>query len=484
VTGTQGARRVTGIAAGAIGNGSLDAINGAQVFGVSQGFANILGGGASVGPGGILVGPTFSVQGGNYGTVYDAFGAVNTSLTSINTSIANMSTTIGNVAGDALLWSPAANAWSASHGTATTNRMTNVAAGTLSATSTDAVNGSQLYATNQQVTNNTTAIAGLNNRVTTVEGDVATLTTNVTNLDNRVTNVEGTVNNLSGTVAAQGQQIATIDQGAVKYTRDASGNLVNEVTLTGNGSGAAVVVKNVATGVEINDAVNVGQLRDAVDGLSAGNALAVRYVANASGGPTNTVVLTGDSSGAPVTITNVAAGVNDTDAVNFSQIRNQVSYDTNASGQRASRITLSGTNGAPVTIANVADGVAATDAVNVRQLNGVRSDAYTYTDSQVGALKNYTDARFDQLSGDIRDTRKEARGGIAATMAATQLRYADRPGVVSVAGGFGGFKDQTAFAAGLGWTSQDYRWRVNGAVGLSLNSGDATWAVGASYAFD
>ncbi|MFM0047910.1 adhesin, partial [Paraburkholderia sediminicola] len=44
-----------------------------------------------------------------------------------------------------------------------TRQVTNVAAGQLSSSSTDAVNGSQLFATNQQVSANTTAITDINN---------------------------------------------------------------------------------------------------------------------------------------------------------------------------------------------------------------------------------------------------------------------------------------------------------------------------------
>ncbi|MDY8874430.1 hypothetical protein UZF97_24065, partial [Escherichia coli] len=44
---------------------------------------------------------------------------------------------------DALLWN--GTAFSAAHGSDTTSKITNVAKGTVSATSTDVVNGSQLY---------------------------------------------------------------------------------------------------------------------------------------------------------------------------------------------------------------------------------------------------------------------------------------------------------------------------------------------------
>jgi autotransporter adhesin len=60
-------------------------------------------------------------------------------------------------------------------------QITGVAPGAISPSSTDAVNGSQLYATNQQVTQNTTDIASLDGRVTTVEGSLTNIAGNTSN---------------------------------------------------------------------------------------------------------------------------------------------------------------------------------------------------------------------------------------------------------------------------------------------------------------
>ncbi|MDD8488584.1 hypothetical protein LAW97_24235, partial [Escherichia coli] len=62
--------------------------------------------------------------------------------------------------------------FSAAHGTDATSKITNVTAGELSDTSTDAVNGSQLKTTNDNVATNTT--------------NIATNTTNITNLTDAV----------------------------------------------------------------------------------------------------------------------------------------------------------------------------------------------------------------------------------------------------------------------------------------------------------
>ncbi|MEM5318661.1 hypothetical protein VSR72_44065, partial [Paraburkholderia sp. JHI869] len=60
----------------------------------------------------------------------------------------------------------------------------NVANGALSASSTDAVNGSQLYATNTNVSN----LAG---NVTNLAGDVTTLQGDVTTINGQITNMQG-----------------------------------------------------------------------------------------------------------------------------------------------------------------------------------------------------------------------------------------------------------------------------------------------------
>ncbi|WP_370516753.1 beta strand repeat-containing protein, partial [Klebsiella grimontii] len=92
--------------------------------------------------------------------------AVNGSqLHATNTTVNNISSEMNGLKDDALQWDPSQNAYSASHGDTTVNRITNVAAGELSTDSTDAVNGSQLYATNQQVEGNTTSINNLGDTV-------------------------------------------------------------------------------------------------------------------------------------------------------------------------------------------------------------------------------------------------------------------------------------------------------------------------------
>ncbi|MBW9868493.1 hypothetical protein FJD00_25445, partial [Escherichia coli] len=70
---------------------------------------------------------------------------------------------------DALLWN--GTAFSAKHGTEATSKITNVTAGDLTAGSTDAVNGSQLKTTNDNVSTNTTNITNLTDSVGDLKDD-------------------------------------------------------------------------------------------------------------------------------------------------------------------------------------------------------------------------------------------------------------------------------------------------------------------------
>lgn len=115
----------------------------------------------------------------------------------------------------------------------------NVADGELSSTSRQAVNGAQLHATNELVSQNAS--------------DIVQVTNNVTALDGRVTTIEGSLDN--GTVGLVRQDAVT---GAISVAGDKAGTSINFAGSVGDRS-----LSGVAAGVADNDAVNVGQLRAA-----------------------------------------------------------------------------------------------------------------------------------------------------------------------------------------------------------------------------
>ena len=177
------------------------------------------------------------------------------------------------------------------------NKVTNVADGDLNADSKDAVNGSQLYATNQNVANNAATIAkGINFGGTTGSNNYALGST---------INVKGDSNIISETVAG-GAQLKLADEISVKT--------VNADTFKAGNT----VMNN--DGVKVGDKVALNK-----DGLTAGNTVVnndgVTIAAPTENNPNNQVKLSpvGLNNGGQ-RITNVAPGKDGTDAANVNQL--------------------------------------------------------------------------------------------------------------------------------------------------------------------
>ena len=281
-------RKIVFVDKGIINKTSTDAVNGSQIFALSQSVANRLGGNASVNAAdGTVNAPTYTISSGTYNNVGDALDAVNSTINTTNTAVTDLKD-------DSLLWD--GTAFSAKHGTSTTNKITNVMAGSLSDTSTDAVNGSQLKTTNDNVATNTTNITNLTNDVADINTTITGLEDDAlqwngtafsakhgTNTTSKITNVMA--GDLSGTStdAVNGSQLKTTNDNVATNTTNIT-NLTNDVadintTITGleddslqwngtafsakHGTSTTNKIINVAAGTlssSSTDAVNGGQL--------------------------------------------------------------------------------------------------------------------------------------------------------------------------------------------------------------------------------
>nr|WP_260854143.1 YadA-like family protein [Paraburkholderia sp. BCC1886] len=448
-------RRITNIAAG---SAATDAVNVSQLQSEDAKLnqsgtttATALGGGVTYSATtGAITAPSYTLTNANtingttgaaanvgtaLTTMDTALGKVNTataantsSISTINTQITNINNgATGLVQQDATTKAITVAATTAGtsvdfKGTAGTRKLTSVTAGTLNASSTDAVNGSQLYATNQTVAQNTTDIAANTS-------DIAKNTGDISSIDNRVTTVEGSVTNITN-------QINEGEIGLVK--QDATTNAITVAAATAGtsvdftGTAGTRQLKGLSAGTEDNDAVNVGQLKAA--GLNT----------DGSGNVTNSFVAYDDATKGKVTLggtggttlTNVKAAAlsaSSTDAVNGSQLyatnqtvaqnttditanttsitRNTadintintqittinsgladaVQYDSSAHDV----VTLGGTNG--TTLSNVKAGVADMDAVNLGQLKamGLNTDA---SGNITNAFVSYDDATKGKIT--------------------------------------------------------------------------------------
>ncbi|EBD0042965.1 autotransporter adhesin SadA [Salmonella enterica subsp. enterica serovar Heidelberg] len=329
-------RQITYVAKGDINSTSTDAVTGAQIYSLSQSVADRLGGGASVNSDGTVNAPLYEVGTGIYNNVGSALSALNTSITNTEASVAGL-------AEDALLWDDSTSAFSASH-TGNASKITNLAAGTLAADSTDAVNGSQLFDTNEKVDKNTADIAtntdSINQNTTDIAANTTSINQNTTDIATNTTNI----NSLSDSVttltddallwdAASGAFSAKHNGSDSKITNLAAGTLAADSTDAVNGSqlfdtnekvdqNTADITTNTnsinqnTTDIATNT-TNINNLSDSITTLTDD---ALLWDA-ASG------AFSANHNGSASKITNLAAGTlaaDSTDAVNGSQL-----YETN-----------------------------------------------------------------------------------------------------------------------------------------------------------
>ncbi|WP_312266957.1 YadA-like family protein, partial [Neisseria sp.] len=195
-------KKVSNVAAGDIASGSTDAVNGGQLYNTANSVANVFGGNAGVNPDGTV--SMTNVGGTGANNINDAISAVNQAAVQAKTTVA---------AGDNIVVTPSTNADGSTNYTVATakdltvdsvtagntvinndgltiangpsitssgvnaggQKVTNVADGEVAENSKDAVNGGQLYQTNQAINNLGNAVVNMggqmNKRMDTIEAD-------------------------------------------------------------------------------------------------------------------------------------------------------------------------------------------------------------------------------------------------------------------------------------------------------------------------
>ncbi|HEB1606366.1 TPA: YadA-like family protein [Escherichia albertii] len=679
--------KITNIAAGALSATSTDAVNGSQLYGVSNSVVDALGGGSTMNADGTINAPTYSIANTDYSNIGDALSAIDASLD------------------DSLLWDASAGAFSAgafsaAHGTDTASKITNVANGRIAADSTDAVNGSQLFTTNQMITQiagNTSNTyveehgAGVNyirtndtglvfedamasgigatavgyNSVASATGSVAIGQDSSSNVESGVALGSGSV---SDRVIVKGSRNTSVTGNGVVIGYDTTdGELLGALSIGDDGKYRQII--NVADGSEAHDAVTVRQLQNAIgsvattptkyyhanstaeDSLAVGDdslAIGAKTIVNGDAGigiGLNTLVLADAINGIAIgsnsranhansiamgngsettrgaqtgytaynmdapqnsvgefsvgsedgqrQITNVAAGSQDTDAVNVGQLKvtdaqvaqntqsitnlntqvgnldtrvstlengmgdiittgstkyfkaNTTGVDANAQGKDSVAIgsgsiaaadnsvalgtgseaneenTVSvGSSTNQRRITNVAAGKNDTDAVNVAQLKSSEAGSVRYDTKSDGSVdysnislgdgkggttrisnvsagvnnndavnyaqlkqsvqetKQYTDQRMVEMDNKLSKTESKLSGGIASAMAMTGLPQAYTPGASMTSIGGGTYNGESAVALGVSMVSANGRW-VYKLQGSTNSQGEYSAAVGA-----
>ncbi|UNF40642.1 Vomp family autotransporter [Bartonella krasnovii] len=463
---------------------STDAVNGSQLYSMGNNLAAYLSDGAGYDENGEWKAPTFTLKTvkedgtageESYDTVEKALSAVGTSFTNIQNKITNEVTKeINKTKSDALLWSESDGAFVAQHGEGdkkAESKIMHLKAGDITAESTDAINGSQLYSVIHSLSAYFGGGAGYQNGQWNAPTFYVSQFKNDGNGDNKKDYHD---------VAAAFEGV----NGSLSDINERINNVAKDVSSSG---------------------LNWNEEEKAFDARHNGEPSKIKYVANGNLSKDSKEAVNGSQLFETNNrVTQVENRVNNIDQ-KVENIENTVTngvvkYDKNEKGDKINKVTLAGVSESdPVVLDNVAAGDLSKDskqAVNGSQLwetnqkmDVVLDKAKEYTDERfndiinhqmgdvINEAKSYTDMKFDALNYSIEGARKEARQAAAIGIAVANLRYNETPGKLSVGFGTGLWRNKSAFAFGAGYTSESGSVLSN----VSVTNSGGHWGIGAGF---
>ncbi|WP_188238480.1 YadA-like family protein [Stenotrophomonas maltophilia] len=318
---------------------SSEAINGAQLFAANQAVATHLGGGAAVDANGVLTAPTYSINNvaangtvtkGSYNDVGTAFDAVSNSLANVADQTGEIDKLAvkydvdgsGNVLNSVTLTGTGTGAV----------KITNVAAGSILAGSSDAITGDQLFSTNSTIATyfgGTTAYNGTTNVWTAPTFSISSIATDGTFTSGDYNNVTAAFTAVDGSLKVLNQRITNGGGGSAYLA-------VNSTAAAATAAGAEAVAVGPQASAAGANSVAVGNGASSSAGnsvaLGAGSVASVGAQSGYTGaygqaGASNSAgEVSVGSSGSERKITHVADGSDTYDATNVGQLKNGVNY--------------------------------------------------------------------------------------------------------------------------------------------------------------
>ena len=551
-------RTLSNVSAGNIASSSTDAVNGSQLYGTSTSVANALGGGSKVNDDGTVTQPTYSNNGTTYHNMSDALKDVNAGAVkydrnsdgSINTDKASLEGKNGTV-------------------------LDNVANGTVAADSKQAVNGSQLYATNQAISSISNGKTGLVQQAAAGEKITVGKDTDGTEVSfadknggtRRLTNVTDGQVSATSKEAVNGSQLHTEQAQRQKGDRGLADALGGGAKVTDDGTVTAPTYTVHNADGSTQNVNNVGDAVSNLDGRTADNTIAIHNIINGGNAgivqqeTTNAPITVGKSSGGTeVTfadkddkarkLTNVSKGKissDSQDAINGSQLSATSISVANALGGGA-KVNDDGTISSPTYTVNgnrytnagdaihalgggtvsksdsgsasatgnnsfatgggakasgnkataVGDNAAATHSNSVALGAGSKTDRDNTvsigSEGNERAITNVADGTqphdaatvgqmsrgFGDMSRHINKVDRDAKAGTASAMAMSGLPQAVLPGRSMLSAGGGTYEGQSAVAVGLSTMTDNGRWIIKGQVSGNTQ-GDVGGAVGVGF---
>ncbi|MDE1142121.1 MAG: YadA-like family protein [Paraburkholderia tropica] len=266
--------KIHNVEKGTVAANSSDAVNGAQLYTLASSVADGLGGGSTVDGEGKVTAPTYNIGGNTYNNVGGA-------LTNIDARVTTLETTVVGKVENAVQYDSAAHDKVTLGGTdaSAAVKLTNLADGDISsASSTDAVTGGQLYATNENVAALTQAVQNIGDTsspyvaVNSTSGPASASGSNTIAMG-------GGANASGASSTAIGDKASATGENSVALGANSVADQANTVSVGSAGNERRIT--NVADGVAGTDAVNMRQFqsgmtemqRNAYGGIAAATAL-------------------------------------------------------------------------------------------------------------------------------------------------------------------------------------------------------------------
>ncbi|MET4888224.1 YadA-like family protein [Morganella morganii] len=302
--------------------------------------------------------------------------------------------------------------------------LSGVSAGRVAADSSEAVNGSQLHATNQDVEKNTQSIKSNTDKLAVHESSITQNTNDIQANTNKLAEHDAAITKNTNDIKENTNRLNNHDKDIAQNKQDIKTNTEtlnrHDVIISKNTSD---IEKNTSTiekqGGDIarlsSEMGNAGVVKISNDG---------KQVELSDKAKTATSFNIGNKR-----VSGVADAKNDNDAINYAQMK------------RSNETTLKSAN--------------------------------TYTDKRISQLGEYTTNGLNRLNDRVDDLDNKVNKGFATNAALSGLFQPYGVGKMNLTAGVGGYKDESAVAVGVGYRFNDSV-AVKGGVATSAGNGSST----------
>ncbi|MEZ2635932.1 YadA-like family protein [Morganella morganii] len=302
--------------------------------------------------------------------------------------------------------------------------LSGVSAGRVAADSSEAVNGSQLHATNQNVEKNTQSIKSNTDKLAVHESSITQNTNDIQANTNKLAEHDAAITKNTNDIKENTNRLNNHDKDIAQNKQDIKTNTEtlnkHDVIISKNTSD---IEKNTSTiekqGGDIarlsSEMGNAGVVKISDDG---------KQVELSDKAKTATSFNIGNKQ-----MSGVADAKNDNDAINYAQMK------------RSNETTLKSAN--------------------------------TYTDKRISQLGEYTTNGLNRLNDRVDDLDNKVNKGFATNAALSGLFQPYGVGKMNLTAGVGGYKDESAVAVGVGYRFNESV-AVKGGVATSAGNGSST----------